>query len=251
MIDAEAVYAVWLREFKVYLREKERVISSFVSPILWLIVFGSGLGASVSLHGVSYQVFIYPGVLSMALLFTSVFYGIYIIWDRKLDFLKEVLVAPVSRSSIFVGKMLGGCTDAMMQSLILLVLGVLIGIPLTPATFIYSLLILFLTSVAMVSLGLVLGSNLTNQEAFNLVINFVIWPLFFFSGALFDVTTLPPWLSTITYLNPLTYGVDLLRGAILNVQVFPTYLDFSVLIVFSLVMMWLGTVSFGRMQQSK
>jgi ABC-2 type transport system permease protein len=256
MSELEAIYAVWLREVKVYLRERERVISSFISPILWLVAFGSGVGASVSLQGesyrgISYQVFIYPGVLSMALLMTSIFYGVYIIWDRRLDFLKEVLVAPVSRSSVFLGKMLGGCTDVMLQSLILLILGVLIGMPITPLVFLYSLLILFLISVAMVSLGLVMGSNLTNQEAFGLVMNFVVWPLFFFSGALFPVSNLPAWLSTITYLNPLTYGVDALRGAILGIWDFPAYVDFSVLIVFSIIMMFLGTISFGRMQQSK
>jgi ABC-2 type transport system permease protein len=258
MSELEAIYAVWLREVRVYMREKERVISSFVSPILWLVAFGSGVGASVSLQGesyrgISYQVFIYPGVLSMALLMTSIFYGVYIIWDRKLDFLKEVLVAPVSRSSVFLGKMLGGCTDVMLQSLILLVLGILIGMPITPIVFLYSLLILFLISVAMVSLGLVMGSNLTNQEAFGLVMNFVVWPLFFFSGALFQISTLPDWLKFITYLDPLTYGVDVLRGAILGAQVqsFPAYVDFSVLIAFSLAMMWIGTISFGRMQQSK
>jgi len=253
MSELEAIYAVWLREVKVYLREKERVISSFISPILWLVVFGSGLGANVQLHGVSYQIFIFPGVLIMALLFTSVFYGVYIIWDRKLDFLKEVLVAPVSRSSIFLGKMLGGCTDAMIQGFILLVLGILIGMPITPFVFLYSLLIMLVVSIAMVCLGLFIGSSLTSQEAFQLVVNFVIWPFFFFSGALFPISNLPSWLATITYIDPLTYGVDLMRGAILGTQaqVFPAYVDFSILIAFSLLMMWIGTISFGNMQQSK
>jgi ABC-2 type transport system permease protein len=256
MSELEAIYAVWLREIKVYLREKERVISSFISPILWLVAFGSGVGASVALtdpiyKGIEYQPFIYPGVLSMSLLMTAIFYGVYIIWDRKLDFLKEVLVAPVSRSSVFLGKMLGGCTDVMLQSIILLILGILIGMPITPLAFLYSLLILFVISVAMVSLGLVMGSNLTNQEAFGLVMNFVVWPLFFFSGALFPLSNLPPWLLAIAQINPLTYGVDALRGAILGVQEFSMLKDFSVLIAFSLAMMWIGVISFGRMQQSK
>jgi ABC-2 type transport system permease protein len=256
MSELEAIYAIWLRELRVYLREKERVISSFISPILWLVAFGSGIGTSVELKdpiyaGISYQNFIYPGVLSMSLLFTAIFYGIYIIWDRRLDFLKEVLVAPVSRSSVFLGKMLGGCTDVMLQSVILLILGILIGMPVTPLVFVYSLLVLLLISVAMVSLGLVMGSNLTNQEAFGLVMNFVIWPLFFFSGALFPVSNLPSWLWVITQINPLTYGVDALRGIILGVQEFSMLKDLSILVVFSLLMMWLGVISFGRMQQSK
>jgi ABC-2 type transport system permease protein len=250
MIELGPIYGVWLREVKVYIREKERVISSFISPILWLLVFGSGLGANVSLHGMSYQVFIYPGILVMSLLFTSIFYGVYIIWDRKLDFLKDVLVAPISRTSLFIGKMLGGCTDVMIQTTILLFLGILIGIPMTVQIFVYSLLIMLIISFAMVGLGLVLGSNLKTPEAFQLVANFVVWPIFLLSGALFPISNLPSWLSTFTSLNPLTYGVDVARGAILNVQTFPTYIDFAVLIGFSLIMMLIGTKSFGNMQQS-
>lgn len=251
MIELEPIYGVWLREVKVYIREKERVISSFVSPILWLLIFGTGLGANVSLHGVSYQIFIYPGILVMSLLFTSIFYGVYIIWDRKLDFLKDVLVAPISRTSLFIGKMLGGCTDVMIQTIILLFLGFLIGISITIQIFLYTLLIMLVISFAMVGLGLVLGSNLKTPEAFQLIANFVVWPLFLLSGALFPISNLPSWLSAFTLLNPLSYGVDAARGAILNVQTFPIYVDFTILIGFSLIMVLLGTISFGRMQQSK
>jgi ABC-2 type transport system permease protein len=251
MSEIEAIYAIWLREFKVYLRERERVISSFISPILWLVVFGTGLGASVVLSGVSYQVFLYPGVLIMSALFTSIFYGVYLIWDRKLDVFKEVLVAPVSRSSIFIGKVLGGCTDVMFQTTILLILGVLIGMPVTLLVFIYAMVVMLATSFAMVSFGLVIGSNLTSQEAFQLVANFLVWPMFFFSGALFPLSNLPAWLSVFTYIDPLTYGVDAMRNVILGVQTIGLTVDFAVLIGFSLVMMVIGTISFGNMQQSK
>jgi ABC-2 type transport system permease protein len=251
MIELGSIYGVWLREIKVYVREKERVISSFISPIIWLFVFGTGLGANISLQGVSYQVFIYPGILVMSLLFTSIFYGVYIIWDRKLDFLKDVLVAPISRTSLFIGKMLGGCTDVMIQTTILLFLGLLIGISITIQIFLYSLLVLFVISLAMVGFGLVLGSNLKTPEAFQLVANFVVWPVFLLSGALFPISNLPSWLSTFTLLNPLTYGVDAIRSAILGVQTFPTYVDFAVLIGFALIMILIGTISFGRMQQTK
>jgi ABC-2 type transport system permease protein len=110
MNELDGIYAIWLREIKIYMREKERLFSSVISPLLWIFAFGSGLGSHVEMQGYNYQVFIYPGIAIMAVLFTSLFYGVYIIWDRKMDFLKEVLVAPISRSSVFAGKMFGGAT---------------------------------------------------------------------------------------------------------------------------------------------
>ncbi len=248
MNELEGVYAVWLREAKIYIREKERLISSGVSPLLWIFGFGTGIGANLkSVEGYPYQVFIYPGIVVMAVLFTSLFYGIYIIWDRKLDFLKEVLVAPVSRASVFAGKMLGGVTDAMVQVIFLLLIGLFINIPLRPLIVIEAFLILLLISIAMVSIGLVIGANLNSPEGFGLVINFVMWPMFFFSNALFTLENLPPWLTAITDINPLTYGVDAVRGIILGINHFPIYLDIAVMLGFSAVMMGLGILSFRRM----
>ncbi len=247
MSELEGIYAVWLREAKIYVREKERLISAVISPLLWIFAFGAGLGSTVNIEGYNYQVFIYPGIMVMTVLFTSLFYGIYIIWDRKLDFLKEVLVAPVSRASVFAGKMLGGATDAMVQALFLLVIGLFIEIPLTTLVIIESAFMLLLISIAMVSIGLVIGANLKSPEGFNLVIGFVMWPMFFFSGALFPVKDLPQWLTSVTYLNPLTYGVDALRGIILNINHFSIYLDAGIVLLFSIIMMGLGVLSFKRM----
>ncbi len=248
MSELEGVYAVWLREAKIYVREKERLISAIISPLLWIFAFGTGVGSTVDIiQGYSYQVFIYPGIVVMTVLFTSLFYGIYIIWDRKLDFLKEVLVAPVSRASVFAGKMLGGATDAMVQVIILLVIGFFINVPLTPLNTVWAFLMLLLISVAMVSIGLVIGSNLKSPEGFSLVINFVMWPMFFFSGALFPVDNLPHWLAAVTYMNPLTYGVDALRGIILGINQFSILYDALVMLVFSVIMMGLGVLSFKRM----
>lgn len=247
MSEIEGIYAVWLREAKIYIREKERLISSIISPLLWIFGFGAGLGSTVEIEGYNYQVFIYPGIMVMTVLFTSLFYGIYIIWDRKLDFLKEVLVAPVSRASVFAGKMLGGATDAMVQAVILLVIGIFLDIPFTPLIVIESVLMLLLISIGMVSIGLVIGANLKSPEGFNLVIGFVMWPMFFFSGALFPVSDLAPWLTAITYINPLTYGVDALRGIILNINQFPIYLDAGIMALFSAVMMGAGVLSFRKM----
>ena len=247
MSELEGIYAVWLREAKIYMREKERFVSSMISPLLWIFGFGLGLSPAVSIQGYKYQVFIYPGIMVMTVLFTSLFYGIYIIWDRKLDFLKEVLVAPVSRASVFAGKMLGGATDAMIQVVFLLVIGLFIDVPLTAPVVIKAFLMLLLIAIAMVSIGLVIGSNLKSPEGFNLVIGFVMWPMFFFSGALYQVGDLPPWFGAVTLINPLTYGVDALRGIVLNMNDFPIYLDVGVMLLFSAVMIVAGVLSFRKM----
>jgi ABC-2 type transport system permease protein len=241
-------YAVWWREIKVFQREKSRVVSSIVQPLIWLFLFGSGMGASVSVSGVNYRDYIYPGILAMSALFGSVFFGLYIVWDRKLDVLKAVLVAPVSRISIFLGKVLGGCTDVTLQILILLLFSFLFasvdpwGIPL-------ALLILFITSIAMVSLGLAIGSFLESLEGFQVIATFVVFPLFFLSGALFPVDDrLPSWLQDLVRLNPLTYTVDGVRGALLGVNVFPLFVDLGVITVFAVLTILVGSALFSRMK---
>jgi ABC-2 type transport system permease protein len=248
MSEVEGIYAIWLREFKVYLREKERVVSSLISPLLWILVFGTGLGSVVTLEGVDYRTYIYPGVLVMSVLFSSVFYGIYIIWDRKLDFLKEVLVAPVSRLGIFIGKTLGGCTDVAIQAAMLLAIGVLIGVPLTAYAIIADFLLLLLIAIGLVAVGLAIGANMRSPEGFMLVVNFVMWPLFFFSGALFPLGNLPQWLFAVVAANPLTYGVDAVRGVTIGVWHFAPLLDIAVLFAFALLAVAAGALSFRRMQ---
>jgi ABC-2 type transport system permease protein len=248
MSRAEAIYALWLREFKVFTRERSRVITSIINPILWIFVFGGGLGSSVSVQGVNYQVFIYPGILAMSILFTSVFYGVYIVWDRKIDILKEVLVAPMSRTSIFVGKVLGGCTDAIFQSFIMLFISFLVGVYLSLLAFLLALLILFLLALSLVSTGLILGSLMESPEGFNMVVSFLVFPLFFFSGALFPLGNLPIWLSIIAYVDPVTYGVDALRTVVLGVARFPFYVDLTILILFAIGMFSVGTKAFERMK---
>jgi ABC-2 type transport system permease protein len=250
MSEIEGIYAIWLREAKIYMREKERVISSIVSPLLWIFAFGAGMGSTMETvpgFKYSYQIFIYPGVIVMTVLFASLFYGVYIIWDRKLDFLKEVLVAPVSRASVFAGKVLGGATDAMIQVVFLLIIGLFISVPLTPIVIINAFLMLLLISIAMVSIGLVIGANLKSPEGFTLVINFVMWPMFFFSGALFPVSNLSGLLYAVTFINPLSYGVDAVRGIILGIHQFPIFLDVEVMLVFAVIAMGIGVLSFRRM----
>jgi len=244
----EAIYGIWLREFKVFRREKSRVITSLFTPLLWIFGFGGGLGPNVSIKDVNYQVFIYPGILAMSILFTSVFFGVYIVWDRKIDILKEILVAPISRTAIFVGKMLGGITDSMIQGTIMLLIGVALGVSFTPVATLLALLFLLVLAIGLVSLGLMLGSVLTSPESFGTIVSFLVFPLFFFSGALYPLENLPPWLMLLTYIDPVTYGVDGIRAVLLGNSRFPVLVDLLILVAFSFAMIEIGTVFFKRMQ---
>ena len=244
----DAVYAVWLREVKVFFREKERVVSAIITPLLWILIFGAGLGSSVTIAGINYQEFIFPGIVSMAVLFGSIFYGLYIIWDRKLDFLKEVLVAPVPRSAVFLGKMFGGATDVLMQAGALLLIGLALGMVQNAAIAVIALGVAMLISFCIVSLGLIIGANMRSPEGFNLVMSFVMWPMFMLSGALFPIDNIPAYLSFLIQLNPLTYGVDLMRYVILGSTSFGPLIDVLALIVSTLVFIIIGSKSFEKMQ---
>ncbi|MFO7569609.1 MAG: ABC transporter permease [Smithellaceae bacterium] len=242
------ISAVWWREFKVFWREKSRIVSSIISPLMWLFLFGSGIGATLTVGHVNYRDYIYPGILTMSVIFGSVFFGLYIIWDRKLDVLKAVLVAPVSRISIFFGKVIGGCTDVLLQVTILFAFCFLFpsvdprGIP-------QALLILFFTSIALVSLGLALGSLMESLEGFQVITAFLVFPLFFLSGALFPVDErLPSWLAGLVKINPLSYTVDGVRGALLGMSVHPFYMNLGIIMLFALIMLVLGSILFSRMK---
>ena len=246
------LYALWLREFKVFLREHSRLIAATFTPLLWLSVIGSGFGStlhpSLTTTGIDYQKFIFPGIISMSVIFSSVFFGSYIIWDRKFDFLKSVMVAPVSRDAIFIGKTLGGMTNSLLQVAILLVIGVAIGIHLNAFSLAQTIVVVLLLSFSLTSLGLTLGSYIESLEGFQLIVSFVVFPLFFLSGALFPLKNLPVWLSFLTSLDPATYAVDALRSAMLGVAKFPFVVDIGVLAAFMLGFGILGGYSFRRMK---
>src|SRR5919112_3078596 len=220
-IELGKIYAIWLREFKVFLREKSRLVASTFTPLLWLFVLGGGLGSTVSspIHtsNIDYQKFIFPGIVIMSVIFSSVFFGSYIIWDRKFDFLKSVMVAPVRRSTIFLGKTFGGMTTSLIQAFILLAIGALIGIDYTAESVISFVVIVLMLSFALTSLGLAIGSYMESLEGFQLIVSFVAFPIYFLSGALFPLDNIPLWLSFLTSINPATYAVDALRNSMLGV----------------------------------
>lgn len=249
--EAQALYALWLREFKVFLREKSRVVSSIATPVILVVVVGTGFGATTEFTDpryaqFRYEQFMFPGIVAMSVLFGTMFYGLGIVMDRKMDVLKEVLVAPVSRTTIFFGKVLGGCTESVVQGVLLLTMGTLFfGLP--PAGAALALLFVLLLAVSFVSVGLFLGSFFESYEGFQLIGTFVMFPVFFLSGALYPVEGLPAWLTALTRLNPASYAVDGLRGSLLGVYAFSPLLDALVLVAFAGVFMVAGTWAFKRM----
>jgi ABC-2 type transport system permease protein len=245
------MYAIWLREFKVFLRERSRLVASTFTPLLWLFVIGSGIGSNninnINVN-IDYQKFIFPGIVSMSVIFTSIFYGSYIIWDRKFDFLKSVMVAPVSRGIVFAGKTFGGMTNSLVQVSILLMVGGIIGIHFTILSLVQAVVVVLLLSFSLTSLGLTLGSYMHSLEGFQMIVSFVVFPIFFLSGALYPLDNLPGWLSILIIIDPATYAVDALRNAMLGIGSNPFEVDIGILIAFTASLGVLGVFSFGRMK---
>jgi ABC-2 type transport system permease protein len=216
--ELRAVYAIWLRELVRFISERGRIVGALGQPLVYLIVMGTGFGATFRSaavpQGFSYIAFMYPGILGMTVLFTSLFSAISVIWDREFGFLKEILVAPVARGSIVLGKVLGGATVATLQGLILLVLAPLVGLPLGVAQVFALILVMILIASALTSLGLSIASRISSMEGFQVVMNFLVVPMWLLSGAFFPLRGLPAWMAVLTRVDPLTYAVDALRGVV-------------------------------------
>jgi ABC-2 type transport system permease protein len=245
MSELEAVYRIWLRELIRYWRDKSRIVSSFVQPILFLFVLGGGF-SFVKLGGLNYQTFLFPGIVAMSLVGISISSGISVIWDREFGILKEILVAPVSRTAIFIGKALGGCVTALIQGAIVLLLGFFLNIPLTPSSFLLSLALMVIVSLGLVSIGLIIASLIETIESFGVIMNFLIFPLIFLSGAFYPLQEAPDWLRLVSYANPLTYGVDAIRYVIIGASGLPFSLSFTVIALFSLVAIFVGGIAFNK-----
>ncbi len=249
-MSAQAVYVLWLRDMKWFLRARARIISTFVMPFFFLTILGVGLGGMIQMPGgESFIDWLAPGIVGMAILFSATMSGVSVLWDKQFGFMKEILVAPVSRLSIMLGKTFGGATTSIIQGLLLFFIAGLIGVKMPGvAGFLLAFLFMVILALGFVSLGLAIASRLDDPVAFPIVMNFLVMPLFFLSGAFFMINTAPGWLQTFAYFNPVTYGVDGLRGAILggSYSQFPLWLDFAVLAIFSLLMILLGAYLFKK-----
>ena len=245
-----AIYILWLRQLKRYLRSRARIIGSLGQPLLFLLALGFGFGPTFAkAGGGNYIQFLAPGIIAMGILFTAVFSGIEIIWDRQFGFLKETLVAPVSRLQIVMGRALGGATVAMIQGAVVFIICLLAGFRFQSVLFLpVALVFMFLIALLFTAIGTAIASVLEDMQGFQLIMNFLVMPLFFFSNALFPVQGLPKTLQFVIHLNPLTYGVDGIRGAFSNVFVFGLGIDFVVLGVLTAILLAIGSYLFSKIQ---
>lgn len=248
--NMSTIYILWLRQLKRFLRSRSRIIGSLGQPLLFLVALGFGLGPVFQKAGQgNYIQFLVPGIVAMSVLFTSIFSGIEIIWDRQFGFLKETLVAPVSRINIMIGRTLGGATVGIIQGIIVFALSFLVGFH--PASWMglgLAFVFMFLTAVLFTAFGTAIASVLEDMQGFQLIMNFLIMPLFFLSGALFPLDNLPQVLKDIVAINPLSYGVDGMRGALEGISHFGLATDFAVLSVMALIMLTLGSYLFSKIQ---
>ena len=245
-----AIYILWLRELKRYVRSRVQIVVSLGQPCLYLLALGFGLGPVFQKAGQgSYLQFMAPGVIGMTVLFSSVFSGIAMLWDRQFGFLKETLVAPVSRMQIMIGRTLGGATVAVLQGILILVICLIAGFrPHSWLAIPIAFLFVILIAVVFAALGTALGSAIKDMQGFQLVMNFLVLPLFFLSGALYPLANLPVVLSFITRLDPLTYGVDGLRGALINNWHFHPALNAGVLGAIAVAFLGLGAYLFSKIE---
>jgi ABC-2 type transport system permease protein len=264
-----AVYIIWYRDILRYWRDRWRLVASLAQPLLFLVVFGSGLSSSLGGglfgggRGLSYMQFMFPGIIGMSILFTSIFGAMSIVWDREFGFLKEVLVAPIDRWAVAIGKALGSTTQAMIQGLIILVLAPFIGVKLSFLTVLEIIPLAALLAFGLSSLGVAIASMMRSLQGFQVVMNFLMMPMFFLSGALFPLTNLPGWMTVLTRLNPASYGIDPLRRVVLSDsglsnalvdrigltiggRLLPIPLEVGIVFAFGLVMLSIAVISFQR-----
>ncbi len=247
-MDTNAVYVLWLRDVKRFIRARSRIIGILMMPLFFLLGLGLGLGSLIHLTtGGSYLDFIVPGIIGMSLLFTSISSGTAVLWDRQFGFLKEILVTPNSRFSIVIGRVLGGATTALLQSVIVVAISLLIGFNihlsiLTPMVIVFMLLI----AATFISLGLTLGSLINDFQGFQLVTSFFTLPLFFLSNGIFPITVLPPFVRVITYVNPLTYGIDGMRIALSGSGTFSIWVDLAGMLISTAILVAIAAYAFNK-----
>ena len=248
--DLQAIYMLWLRQMKRFLRAKSRVLSTIVQPLFFLFILGFGFNIAVfpGMQG-SYINFLAPGIIAMAILFSSMFTGVSVLWDRQSGFLQEVLVAPVSRLSIVIGRTLGGATIALFQGFIIMIIALVLGVPVVDLQgLLLTVVIMVLLSLTAVGFGLILASKMRDFEGFQSIMSLILMPLLFLSSAFYPINdSLPGWLQVLSYCNPLFYMIDGMRGSLTGVNnVLHPLVDLGIILTLCIIIMGLGTYFFNK-----
>jgi len=249
-IMIRTIYILWLRQLKRYVRSRSRIIGSLGQPLLFLVALGYGLGPIFQKAGQgNYLEFLAPGVIAMGILFTAIFSGMEIIWDKQFGFLKETLVAPVSRLNIMIGRTLGGATVATLQGIIVFLISIAVGFRPTNIAFLpVAFLVMALIALFFTAMGTAIASLLEDMQGFQMIMNFLVMPIFFLSGAIFPLSGLPSSIDIIASLNPLTYGVDGLRGALVGQMQFGFGIDLAVLTGVTVLFLVIGSYLFSKIE---
>ncbi len=262
MNNLRGVYTIWYRDILRFWHDKMRMISSITFPLLFLFVFGSGLSARMGFlsPGVDFTQFMFPGIIGMTVLMSSFMAGISVVWDREFGFLKEVLVAPISRASVAIGKTLGAATVALLQGMIILLLAPLVGVSFSAWTILALLPLMLLLAVSMGSLGILLATRIKSMEAFQAVMQMLMFPIVFLSGVFFPLEGLPAWMNVVVKINPATYGIAPIRQVVLGTTAGSTFAinlfghtlslweNIALLAVFGTVMIFLAMWSFSHQE---
>jgi len=245
-----AIYVLWLRELRRYMRSRAQVVASLGQPILYLVALGFGLGPVFQRAGQgSYVQFVAPGIIAMTVLFSSILSGMGLLWDRQFGFLKETLVAPVPRIQVMLGRTLGGATVAVIQGLLVAVVAFIAGFRVVDVrTVPVALVFMILIACLFAALGTAIGSTIENIQGFQLIMNFLVLPIFFLSGALYPLANLPRVMSAVVSIDPLAYGVDGLRTTLIGRSHFGLALDASVLAVVAVIVLFVGSRLFSKIE---
>lgn len=244
------IYIMWKRQMIRFVRSRSRIIASLAQPLLFLVTFGFGFGSVFKMAGQGdYIQFLGPGIVAMSVLFSSVFSGMEVMWDRQFGFLKETMVAPVPRTAIMLGRTLGGATVAVIQGCLVLVITLIVGFrPHNWALVPVAIVVMALIAIMFTAFGTFVASRLRDMQGFQLIMNFLIMPIYFLSGAMFPLQGVPTVMEWIIRFNPLGYGVDALRGLLIGASFYPVWADFAVLIGVSTVLIVVGAQSFRRLE---
>jgi ABC-2 type transport system permease protein len=244
------IYILWLRQLKRYVRSRSRIVGALAQPMLYLLALGYGFGSVFRQAGQGdYLHFLAPGVIGMSIIFTAIFSGMEVIWDRQFGFLRETLVAPMPRFNIMLGRTLGGATVATIQGMIVMVVALVFGFrPSDPMSMLAVIPYMFLMALMFTSLGTAIASVLNDMQGFQLIINFLVMPMFFLSGALYPLSGLPTALAVVARLNPLSYGIDAFRELLIDAGHYGLVVDTAVLLGLTLVFLFAGSRFFSRVE---